>query len=64
MPLYEMLVITRMADAMTLNTWLKTLTIDLLADGMVIRNIVNLGDRIMAKSIRDKTENKYHNSVG
>ena len=31
---------------------------------MVVRNVVNNGDRVMPKSIRDRTEGKFNNSVG
>ena len=54
MPLYEMIMVARVGESAALAQCLKTQSSTILTNGGVVRNLDNLGDRVLVKNLRAK----------
>jgi ribosomal protein S6 len=54
MPLYELVLICRMGESSALATCLKRISSGILQEGGVVRNINNIGDRVLVKNLSSK----------
>ena len=62
MPLYEMILITKIGQSQGLAQCLKNLSSTILSNGGIVRNFDNLGDRVLVKNLHAKNGSRY--SVG
>ena len=62
MPLYEMVMVCRMAEQAQMTQLLKNVSRAILAEGGVVRGFSNLGDRILTRN--KTTEDGVHHGVG
>jgi len=62
MPLYEMVMVCRMAEQQSMSLLLTQLSKTILAEGGVIRGFTNLGDRVLTRN--RTTEDGVHHGVG
>ena len=54
MPLYELVLVCRIGESSALATALKRITSGILQEGGVVRNINNIGDRVLTKNLTSK----------
>ena len=52
MPLYEVIFITRVGSSLSLTNTLRSIASKAAEDGGVVRNMTNLGDRILCKKVQ------------
>ena len=59
MPFYELVLVCRMGESSALATALKRITSGILQEGGVVRNINNIGDRVLTKNLTSKDGINY-----
>jgi ribosomal protein S6 len=59
MPLYELVLVCRMGESGALATALKRISSTILQEGGVVRNINNIGDRVLTKNLSSKDGISY-----
>lgn len=62
MPFYELVMVCRIGESSALATCLKRISSAILQEGGVVRNIGNIGDRVLTKNLISKDGINY--SVG
>ena len=59
MPLYEMVMVCRMAEQHQMSTLLRQVSKTILQEGGVVRGFTNLGDRVLTRS-RETEDGAFH----
>ena len=62
MPLYEMVMVCRMAEQQNMTTLLRAVSRAVLQEGGVVRGFTNLGDRVLTRN--KATEDGVNHAVG
>ena len=62
MPLYEMIMVCRMAEQQSMTQLLRQVSQAVLAEGGVVRGFINLGDRVLTRN--RQTEDGVYHGVG
>eukprot|EP00806_Schmidingerella_arcuata_P001505 Macronucleus_2358.p2 GENE.Macronucleus_2358~~Macronucleus_2358.p2 ORF type:complete len:207 (+),score=51.22 Macronucleus_2358:1-621(+) len=62
MPLYEMIMVCRMAEQSAMSTLLRNVSKTILGEGGVVRGFTNMGDRVLTRN--KQTEDGVHHGVG
>ena len=63
MPLYELVLVCRIAEPIKLKSMLKGMSNAILMEGGVIRSFTNLGDRVLTKTL-NSTDGKKGYGLG
>ena len=61
MPLYELVLVTRICEPLKLKTLLKGVSNVILTEGGVVRGFTNLGDRVLTKTLNSDDGKKGYN---
>lgn len=62
MPLYEMVMVCRMAEQQQMTALLRTISKTILGEGGVVRGFTNLGDRVLTRN--QPSEDGVYHGVG
>ena len=62
MPLYEMIMVCRMAEQGAMTNLLRVVSNSILTEGGVVRGFTNLGDRVLTRN--QATEDGVYHGVG